>query len=402
LVGAHGKALFTQNVQIMDFKEPVASDTTPPSQSSASTTPAEFAATQFGVTQTGARHPASLAFDVCHVGVVLRVVLGVQAVMGLALAFQAQGGMEAINRWAQSAVVTLPASLLWLVVTCASRRLLARLGDAGQWGFTVGLGAVVGVLAQLQSAWLDAVLEGSRLAWGWPQVPAMFTGAAIAFVGVWWLRQRARSVLPAMATARLAELQARIRPHFLFNTLNTAIALVQIDPQRAEAVLEDLAELFRQALVSPSVRTTLGEEIDLARRYLSIEQLRFGERIQVRWELEEGGNVAEVPALVLQPLVENAVRHGIEVDPQGGWIVVRTKVQSGSVVLTVSNSVPGQPLAHASAGHGMALRNVRQRLSLMHDVQADFEAGLHRSTDGRQPPVYVVKVVVPLPRGEQA
>jgi two-component system sensor histidine kinase AlgZ len=222
----------------------------------------------------------------------------------------------------------------------------------------------------------------------------------MAAVGLLWLRNRARSQLPAHTAARLSELQARIRPHFLFNTINTAIALVQIDPQRAEAVLEDLAELFRQALSSPHLRASLASEVDLAKRYLSIEQLRFGERVTVRWELDDEAARAEVPTLILQPLVENAVRHGIEASAEPGWIVVRTKVQSGRAVLTVTNSVPPHGPTAATAGHGIALRNVRQRLKLMHDVEADFEAGLQRSSDERQPPVYVVRVAVPMPRKE--
>ena len=337
---------------------------------------------------------------------VLRVVLGVQLVVGLALSFQVSSLDGALTRWAQSAVVSLPASLLWLVLACSGSRWLSRQRDAWQWAVAVGLGAVVGGLAHWQWVWLEQWVGGTRGVGVWPWVPPMLTGAALAGVGLAWLKHRAHSQLPAHAAARLAELQARIRPHFLFNTLNTAIALVQIDPQRAEAVLEDLAELFRQALTSPSVRTTLADEVDLARRYLRIEELRFGERVTVRWELDDEAAAAEVPALVLQPLVENAMRHGIEANPLGGWIVVRTKVQGGRAVLTVSNSVPTQGPTPATAGHGIALRNVRQRLKLMHDVEADFEAGLQPAAPGaaasndagRQPPVYVVRLAVPLPK----
>lgn len=399
-----------QNVQTMDFKDPAAHSPAVARSSSPSSPPGWAVSTQFALPQAGsgaladgqASSASASPLNVCHVGVVLRVVLGVQAVVGLALSFQAQGLAEALTRWAQSAVTSLPASLLWLVVACAASRWVSRQRDAVQWGLAMGLGAVVGGLAQWQSVWLDPWSGAPRLAFGWPLVPPMLTGAALAGVGLAWLKHRAHSQLPAHAAARLAELQARIRPHFLFNTLNTAIALVQIDPQRAEAVLEDLAELFRQALTSPSVRTTLAEEIDLARRYLSIEQLRFGERVTVRWELDDAASRAEVPALILQPLVENAVRHGIEANPLGGWIVVRTKVQGGQAVLTVSNSVPTQGPTAATAGHGIALRNVRQRLKLMHDVESDFDAGLQRAAPGgdagRQPPVYVVRVAVPLPK----
>jgi len=408
-----------QNVQTMDFKDPAAhspaevrsSVASSPPSASPSAHPGWAVSTQFALPQPGGDAPsgaaasptsASSPLDICHVGVVLRVVLGVQLVVGLAQSFQALGPADALTRWAQSAVVTLPASLLWLVVACSASRWLSRQRDAWQWGAAMGLGAAVGALAQWQLTWLDLWTSAPRGAWGWTWVPPMLTGAALAGVGLAWLKHRAHSQLPAHAAARLAELQARIRPHFLFNTLNTAIALVQIDPQRAEAVLEDLAELFRQALTSPSVRTTLAEEIELARRYLSIEQLRFGERVTVRWELDDAAAQAEVPALILQPLVENAVRHGIEANPLGGWIVVRTKVQGGLAVLTVSNSVPTQGPTAATAGHGIALRNVRQRLKLMHDVESDFDAGLQRAAPGgdagRQPPVYVVRVAVPLPK----
>lgn len=386
----------------MDSTEPKAFGASPASQPTAWETSTQFAPTQFGPGSEVGRPLPPSPFDVCHVGVVLRVVMGVQLVVALGVSFQAASPLDTAGRWAQTMVASLPASLLWLIVACAARRWLTRASDAAQWGFAAMLGAVCAGLGQWQSSWLDLALSGQQMVWGWPQVPPMLTGAAMVCVGLAWLKHRARSELPAHASARLAELQARIRPHFLFNTLNTAIALVQIDPQRAESVLEDLAELFRQALASPTMRTTLDAEIDLAQRYLSIEQLRFGERVTVRWELDKEAGRAEVPALILQPLVENAVRHGIEASSQGGWIVVRTKVQSGRAVLTVSNSVPAETPTHSTAGHGIALRNVRQRLKLMHDVESDFEAGLQASGDARQPPVYVVRVAVPMPRKEVA
>ena len=395
--------LFTQNVQTMDFTEPKVSGGSPashPAQPAAWELSTQFALTQSGQGLEGHRPPPPSPFDVCHVGVVLRVVMGVQVVMALGVAFDAASPVDALNRWTQSTVASLPASLLWLVVACGLRRWLGRAAEATQWSFAVALGALCAVLGQVQMALLDRAFGGGALVWGWPQVPPLLTGAALAAVGLAWLRHRARSELPAHASARLAELQARIRPHFLFNTLNTAIALVQVDPQRAEGVLEDLAELFRQALSSPNLRATLASEVDLAQRYLGIEQLRFGERVTVRWELDEEAGRAEVPALILQPLVENAVRHGIETSPQPGWIVVRTRVQAGRAVLTVTNSVPPEGSAASNAGHGIALRNVRQRLKLMHDVEADFEAGLQRADDARQPPVYVVRVAVPMPRKE--
>jgi two-component system, LytTR family, sensor histidine kinase AlgZ len=208
---------------------------------------------------------------------------------------------------------------------------------------------------------------------------------------VLWLQGRERARSPADASARLAELQSRIRPHFLFNTLNTAIALVRSDPSRAEAVLEDLAELFRTALEQGGQdgggTVSLGDEIELARRYLAIESLRFGERLQVQWQLDDAAAAARVPPLVLQPLLENAVRHGIEPSEAGGVIRVRTRAQLGRAEVMVDNPLP----AHAALrpGHGVALANVRERLRLLHDLDARFDAG---ARDDR----WRVRIVVPL------
>ncbi|MCH7342231.1 histidine kinase [Pelomonas sp. CA6] len=166
------------------------------------------------------------------------------------------------------------------------------------------------------------------------------------------------------------ELQSRIRPHFLFNTLNTAIALVQLDPGRAERVLEDLSELFRVALAGTEARVSLAQEIELARRYLDIEQLRFGERLRVSWQLDPRCDTAQLPPLLLQPLVENAVKHGVEPNEQGGELEISTRLKGDTVELRVSNSV-GAPAR--TPGHGLALANVRERLRLMHDVAARLE-----------------------------
>jgi two-component system sensor histidine kinase AlgZ len=218
----------------------------------------------------------------------------------------------------------------------------------------------------------------------WIAVP--LAGAALAAVAWAWLEARARSQRPADASARLAELQSRIRPHFLFNALNTALALVRIDPARAEHVLEDLAELFRVVLAEGGSAVTLADEIDLARKYLAIEQIRFGERLRLQWELDPAAGAALVPPLVLQPLVENAVRHGVEPSAAGGEIRVRTSVRLGQALVRIDNTLPPEP---SQPGHGMALANVRERLRLLHDVAAQLDA--RRSGDR-----FKVLIVVPL------
>jgi two-component system sensor histidine kinase AlgZ len=211
-------------------------------------------------------------------------------------------------------------------------------------------------------------------------------GGALALVMHHWLRMQALARTPADTAARLAELQSRIQPHFLFNTLNTALALVRLDPQRAEAVLEDLAELFRAALGQADSEASLGDEVALAQRYLAIEQIRFGQRLRVTWQLDPDATAARVPPLLLQPLVENAVRHGVEPAPDGGEITIQTQRSGASVWISIVNSVGA---AEGRPGHGMALRNVQERLRLMHDVNAQFDAGVDGQT-------FRVRIQVPL------
>ena len=326
------------------------------------------------------------AFDVCHVGVVLRALLFVHGAMAIGMVFGASTFSTWLALTAAGASVALPAVLLWLLVVCALKEPLGRAPLAGAVGArhrprrALRLRRVApdrGDAARRRAAFGLGALVG----WG----PTL-AGAAMAAAIFQWLRLLAQATLPAETTARLAELQSRIRPHFLFNTLNTALTLVRLDPGKAEGVLEDLAELFRVAITESTESVSLGEEVDLAQRYLDIEQIRFGSRLHVTWELDAQAASARVPPLILQPLVENAVRHGVEPSAEGGVIRVRTKVKLGRAVLSIANSVPKEP---SRPGHGMALKNVRERLRLMHDVAAQFE--MRQDAD-----VFRVQIVVPL------
>jgi two-component system sensor histidine kinase AlgZ len=191
----------------------------------------------------------------------------------------------------------------------------------------------------------------------------------------------------------LTELQSRIRPHFLFNTLNSAIALVRADPSRAESLLEDLSDLFRHALVEQGETVTLAEELELAQRYLGIEQVRFGERLQVQWQIDPRAGSALLPPLLLQPLVENAVKHGVEPSSWGGRLRVCTELRGSRVIVRITNTLPAERArtGEAAPGHGIALANVRARLALLHDVQAEFSAGVRG-------PLYEVRLSLPAAR----
>lgn len=320
-----------------------------------------------------------LVFDACQVGVVLRTVLFVEAVVGVGAMFGASSTLEWLTRWSLLTGGALPACLLWLVVACSLKRLLARLGGTGQQVAGVLLGALAGLYG-------CAVLYFVGLLSPAPWVASAFSGALLSAALVAALVLRASRKGPAAAAARLSELQARIRPHFLFNTLNSAIALVRAEPAKAEMLLEDLSDLFRHALMEQSEFVSLAEEIALAERYLAIEQVRFGERIQVEWSLDPTASGARLPPLLLQPLVENAVRHGVEPSALGAQIKISTERRGARVVIKVTNTVPagtGEP------GHGLALENVHERLKLLHDVQCRFQTILK---DG----IFQVRIEVPV------
>jgi two-component system sensor histidine kinase AlgZ len=323
----------------------------------------------------------ALVFDACQVGVVLRAVLFVEAVMGVGAMFGAGGVDNWIERMATLSGAALPATLVWLIVACSLKNLLARLTPTGQQVF----GVVLGALAGLYGCGLLALVGVAGTPGGSPWIASAFTGALLSALLVAALVLRARGRAPAATAARLAELQARIRPHFLFNSLNSAIALVREDPARAEALLEDLSELFRHALMDQGESVTLSEEVAVARRYLAIEQVRFGDRLQVEWAIDPLAGSARVPPLVLQPLVENAVRHGVEPSASGAQVKVSTQRRGGTVVIKVTNTLPG---GQGEPGNGVAQDNIRARLRLLHDVQTQFQAALK---DG----LYQVRIEVP-------
>lgn len=321
----------------------------------------------------------ALVFDACQMGVMLRAVLFVEVVVAVGVMFSAQGLLDWTTRVALVTGGALPATLAWLLAACSVKRWLARWHSMVQYVLAVALGGLAGVYG-CGVLWVAGLLEPAP--W-WASASA---GMLVASMLVTGLVLRARGRTPADTAARLAELQSRIRPHFLFNTLNSAISLVRAEPAKAEALLEDLSDLFRYALVDHGASVTLAQEIVLAKRYLDIEQVRFGDRLRIEWELDPQADAARLPPLMLQPLVENAVRHGVEPSDSGADIKISTQLRGSVVVIKVTNTVPA---GQGTAGHGVALNNVRARLSLLHDVQGQFRSVLK---DG----MYQVRIEVPL------
>ena len=176
------------------------------------------------------------------------------------------------------------------------------------------------------------------------------------------------------AKARVHALQARIRPHFLFNSMNTIAALTRSNPARAEEAVLDLAELFRANLNEKRGQIPLAEEIDVARTYQRMEQLRLGDRLRVDWKVDSLPADALVPGLTLQPLLENAIYHGVEPRPGGGVVTVTGEFNKGMITIVVRNPVP-LPSLTVRDGNRLALANIKERLDLMYGERATVKSG---------------------------
>ena len=326
-----------------------------------------------------ATHPLP---DWRNFGVMLRVLLGVNALAALAALVQAVEIGRWLDNYLQLAAVVEPLLLVGLGLLSLLRdalwRLPLRLGQA----CVVGLAAGLAALLFLYAGSLSLVDAGSA-------VRAAFLSMATAALLLAYFELRSRALSPAQAEARLAALNARIRPHFLFNSLNAVLSLIRARPQQAEEALESLSDLFRAAMRDPGELVSLADEIALGRQYLALEMLRLGERLHVDWQVGDTPLDLPIPPLMLQPLLENAVYHGIEPAPEGGTVVVTIAQKGDEVHIVISNPTAGQ-LQHA-AGNQMALANIRERLALYYDLEArlETEVGDHR---------YDVRITLPCKR----
>ena len=183
-----------------------------------------------------------------------------------------------------------------------------------------------------------------------------------------------RSNVRREASSRFEVLQARIRPHFLFNSMNTIAALIRGRPELAERAVEDLSDLFRASLADASTRIPLSEELAVTRQYAAIEQLRLGERLKIDWRMDAVPADAHLPRLTLQPLIENAIYHGIEPRGDGGTVSVSGSLRDGRVDIEILNPLPPEGVSGRS-GRQMALENVRERLELAWPGRAGLEHG---------------------------
>ena len=195
-------------------------------------------------------------------------------------------------------------------------------------------------------------------------IAAILAGILLRYL---YLQQQLRNQQQAEMHARIQALQSRIRPHFLFNSMNSIASLIATDPDTAERVVEDLSELFRASLAEPSL-IPLERELQLCKHYLEIEQLRLGRRLQLDWQINSCNPNIKIPSLMLQPLVENAIFHGIEPLPKGGKITVKVSQNDKQLSIVISNPYllakkPQRNSEHAQRHNRMALDNIRRRLT---------------------------------------
>lgn len=200
---------------------------------------------------------------------------------------------------------------------------------------------------------------------------------------------RQRLLSPSLAEARLQALTVRMRPHFLFNSLNAVLGVIRSDPRRAEVALEEMSDVFRAVMKENRELIPLGDELELCERYLGLERLRLGERLKVRESLQGVPRDALIPPLMLQPLLENAVYHGIEPLAEPGEIRLSGVLKGAELTIEVSN--PRAPAGHSHAGNQMAMDNIRERLMLFYDLEASLsvESG---------PAAYAVRIRLPYRR----
>lgn len=300
--------------------------------------------------------------DFCNLGTWLRVLLAVNAMAFAAALACGQGLQAVVGAFIEMTPYVEPSALCSMLALCAGRRWLTPLAPWAQ--------AVVVLLVALVSASLFAILvapleqESPALGRVW------LLSGGVAVVLLAWFDLAARARAPAVTEARLMALTARIRPHFLFNSLNAVLGVIRSDPRRAEAALEELADLFRALMKDNRELVPLSAEVALVRQYLELERLRLGDRLQVRWDIGTCPQDALVPPLMLQPLIENAVYHGIEPLGGTGEITVRMACAQDRIMVELTN--PRGPEGHAG-GNQMALANIRERLMLFFDLEARLE-----------------------------
>jgi two-component system, LytTR family, sensor histidine kinase AlgZ len=270
--------------------------------------------------------------------------------------------------------------LLWIALCgaallCGLREYLGRQSVAVSAALVLSIAVVLVTLVSAASYYFNTLNLFPTRRWTFLARNAGITFVVTALaLRYFYVTHEWRRNVELQAKARVYALQARIRPHFLFNSMNTIAALTRSNPARAEEAVQDLADLFRASLNEKRDQISLAEEIEVARTYQRMEQLRLGDRLVVDWNIEALPADAMVPGLTLQPLLENAIYHGIEPRAEGGVVTVTGEFNKGMITIVVRNPVPATNLTMRD-GNRLALANIKERLDLMYGKRATVKAG---------------------------
>ena len=319
-----------------------------------------------------------------NLGILLRILLIVNLAAFAAAVVKSVTLRGIWNELLEISALVEPLLILSLIALMALNGVLNRLP------YYLGILAVIALelllTALLYAAGRPLIAMDSPLGRYWLLV-SIVTGMLLVYFDL-----RGRALSPALSEARLQALQARIRPHFLFNSINAVLSLIRQDPKRAEVALEDMSDLFRVLMADNRELTPLAREVELCRQYLDLEQLRLGERLKLDWHIDKMPHDALVPPLVLQPLLENAVYHGIEPRSEPGVISINIYAARGQVHAVLRNPYRHEGSHHA--GNKMALGNIRERLQLHFDAEATLVTKVADDT-------YQVHIVMPYMKGRE-
>ena len=322
--------------------------------------------------------------DFRNMAVMARVLVAVNAAALAGTLYAMPALASALERFMYAAAFLEPLLLLELMVLFALSPWLTRLS---YWHGSAAIVAVVCVLAALYHVAVRSLAGGDTT----PSLARTIVLALLVAVSLLlYFRLHTKAFSPALAEARLQALQARIRPHFLFNSLNAVLALIRRDPKRAERTLENLADLFRTLMADARQFVRLSDELSLLERYAEIEHLRLADRLRITWQLDAAPSDALLPPMVLQPLLENAIYHGVEPGTGVGDVLVRIERRGERVHAAIEN--PHLEQGNQRIGNRMALDNIRERLALFFDAEARLET---RIANDR----YRVEIEIPYRRG---
>jgi two-component system, LytTR family, sensor histidine kinase AlgZ len=279
---------------------------------------------------------------------------------------------------------------------CTARRVMQGYGVGVVFAVCWGLLMLVTVLVADGAWWLSRILPLGEPIAEPQQVFVMRNVAVSAILSLlllryFWARAQLQAQVKADAETRYLALQARIRPHFLFNSLNSIASLIASKPELAEEMVIDLSELFRASLDKRNRLATVEEEVEFVKTYMRIETVRLGDKLWVNWHLDPNARPARLPLLILQPLVENAVHHGVSRLKGRGGIDVSIRRNGGKLFIDVENPMPPED-APRRESTGVALENIAQRLKLIYGDAAVLQQGPEKTENG---PVYRARIVVP-------